>query len=119
MTNETEATPTPREVVYQCIVDLHTAGRIPTREAIVRETNLKITVVDEQFKRLREDGRIDKVVNGVYEPVQTWPERLVGSSILDDGRAVLEVGDEKLILTPSEARKILKVLGGFALSFGR
>lgn len=114
-----ETSPTQREAVYQCIVDIHSSGRTATREVIVRETGLKFSVVDEQFKRLREEGRIEKVVNGVYEPVRMWTERLVGSSILDDGRAVLEVGDEKMIITPTEARKIIKVLGGFALSFGR
>lgn len=109
----------PKDRIYQCIVDIHSSGRVATREVIVRETGIKMSVVDEQFRRLREDGKIDKVVNGVYEPVTVWEERLVGASVLDDGRAALEVGDVKVIVTPTEARKIIKVLGGFALSFGR
>ena len=110
---------TPRETVYQCIVDMHSSGRIPTREMVVQETGMKFSVVDDQVKRLREEGRIVKVVNGVYEPVQVWAERAVSSTILDDGRAVLEIGDMKDILTPREARKVIQVLGGIALMFGR
>lgn len=109
----------PREVVYQCIVELHATGRIPTREVIQKETGLKITLVDEQFKRLREEGRIEKVVNGVYEPVKTWDNQVISCTMLDDGRAALEIGDVKLIITPTDGRNIIKVVGGFALAFGR
>lgn len=116
----TESKPmAPKEVVYQCIVELHAAGKIPTREVVVRETGLTMPVVDEQVKRLREEERIDKVVNGVYEPIVTWPDRMVSSSILDDGRAVLEVGDHKMIITGREARKIVQVIGGMLLLFGK
>jgi hypothetical protein len=118
MTDDKTATST-REKVYQCILELHMTGRIPTREAIMRETGLKYSMVDNHFKTLREDGRIEKVVNGVYEPVQTWEDKVVSSTMLDDGRAALEIGEIKIIITPRDARNILKVLGGFALSFGR
>ena len=112
-------TPTTNEIVYRCIVDLHGAGKIPTREVIVAETRLKFSVVDDHVKRLRDDGRITKVVNGVFEPVVLHKEYPPTVSVLHDGRVKVEYGDMVMTLTPRGAKDVGNLLAGFAYSFGR
>jgi DNA-binding Lrp family transcriptional regulator len=112
-------TRTSAELVYDTIKDLQEAGRIPTREVIVEESGLRFTVVDEQIKRLRDDGRIRKVVNGVFELMDVRQDRAISSTITASGLCKLDIGDQCLELSRSEARKIAQVLGGFAFYFGR
>ena len=112
-------TPTTNELVYQCIVDLHGAGKIPTREVIVAETRLKFSVVDDHVKRLRDDGRITKVVNGVFHPVVMHTEYPSTASVLQDGRVKIEYGDMVMTLTPRGAKDVGNLLAGFAYHFGR
>lgn len=112
-------TPTTNEIVYRCIVDLHGAGKIPTREVIVAETRLKFSVVDDHVKRLRDDGRITKVVNGVFAPIVMHTEYPPTASVLQDGRVKIEYGDMVMTLTPRGAKDVGNLLAGFAYSFGR
>lgn len=115
----TPETKTAADMVYDTIRDLQDAGKIPTREIIVEESGLRFTVVDEQIKRLRDDGRIRKVVNGVFELLDAREDRAVSSTVTPNGLCKLEIGDVVLELSRREARSIVSVLGGFALLFGR
>ena len=110
---------TTNDIVYQCIVDLHVAGKIPTREVIVSETRLKFSVVDDHVKRLRDDGRITKVVNGVFEPVVLHKEYPPTASVLHDGRVKIEYGDTVMTLTRRGAKDLGNLLAGFSFTFGR
>lgn len=114
-----QETQTAADMVYQTIRDLQDAGKIPTREVIVEETGLRFTVVDDAIKRLRDDGRIRKVVNGVFELLDTREDRVVSSTVTSSGTCKLEIGDMVIEVSRREARSIVAVLGGFAMMFGR
>lgn len=110
---------TTNEIVLQCIVDLCNANRIATREVIVTETGLKFSVVDDHVKKLRDDDKIRKVVNGVFEPVPQVEDRPVSGTVVPGGRFKLEIGDHVLQMTLREVRAVAAVTGGVALQFGR
>lgn len=104
-----------REMIYQAVVDVHNSGRAASRPVLVGLTNLSYGVVDDHVKRLVDDGRLRRVVNGVFEPVeQLPPARAVSYTKLPSGMGKLEIGDVCLDLNPSEERSIARMLAGSA-----
>lgn len=80
-----------------------------TRHTIAELTQLPMVVVDDRLRALAEDGRIKRLVRGVYAVVKQYPPtRPMSKTVLADGFVKIEIGDEVLTLTPREDR----VLGG-------
>lgn len=120
-TTATQAEPAPRvsnrAVVLQAILDLCASNRHASRGAIVEVTGLKLGIVDEHVKTLKEDGQIRAVIPGVFEPVETSPDRAVSGTVVPSGRFKLEIGDTCLDLTLREARAVAMVTAG-AMALG-
>lgn len=106
-----------KEIVFQVIADLCEHNQGASRARIVELTHLKMTTVDEQVKRLKEDGRIRALFNGVFEPIDTTEDRPVSGTSMPRGRMKLEVGDVVLDLTPREWLAIAKLSAGTLLAF--
>lgn len=106
---------TTRQMVFQAIVDLCGVNRQASRRAICDMTGMSMTVVDDHVKNLKEDGLIRLVVNGIFEPVDTSPDRAVSGTIVPHGKFKLEIGDQVLELTLREARNVAMVTGGTVL----
>lgn len=107
--------PSNRLVVLQAIVDLCAANRQASRQAICDFTGLKMTIVDDHVKNLKDDGEIRMVVPGIFEPVDQIPDRAVSGTMVPNGRYKLEVGDTCLDLTLREARAVAVATGGVLL----
>ena len=108
-----------RQVVLQAINDLAAANRQASRKAICDMTGLKLSIVDDHVKNLKEDGLIRLVVNGIFEPIDQAPDRAVSGTLVPNGRYKLEIGDTCLDLTLREARNIGLLTGGLGLLVGR
>lgn len=118
MTETATATPKRnREIVLQCIVDICGHNGYASRAKIVELTGLKMTSVDEQIDRLKTDGLIRPLYNGVFEPIDQTIDRPVSTTAIPFGRTKIEVGDEIMELTPREAFALAKQLAGLLLAF--
>lgn len=119
MTAEAQATP-PKTIpstqrVYEAVRDLREVDQIATRETVAELTGLKMSVVDDRLRALVDDNKLKRLLRGVYELVETFPEpRPIYCGILHSGMVKMEVGENVLTLTPSEARRAARALGGFA-----
>ena len=113
---ETASKPIPStERIFHAVRDLREADQIATRETVAELTGLKMTVVDDRLRTLVDDGRLRRLLRGVYELVEVFPPpRTTYAGITQSGMVKVEVGDDVWTLTPSEARRVARVLGGFA-----
>ena len=103
------------ERIFQAVRDLREADQIATRDTVAEMTGLKMTVVDDRLRTLVDDGRLRRLLRGVYELVEVFPPpRTTYAGITQSGMVKVEVGDDVWTLTPSEARRVARVLGGFA-----
>ena len=108
------------EIVYQCIIDLENAYGFAQRDAIIKETGLIASLVDEAIKTLREtDGSIYRGKKGYFYRVKKYNEETVSGTYMEDGRMKMEHGETIDILTPRMARAYVALLGGFILMHGR
>lgn len=119
-----EPSPPPRvpvsSLIFQSIVDLTNSNRIASRQVLVDLTGLTYSVVDDHIKRMIDDGRVRRVVNGIFEPVLGAPEdRAVSITHLPGGGVKLEIGDTCIDLTLRETRMVGMATAGVALQFGR
>lgn len=100
-------------LIFQAVQELRSLDQIATRETVAELTGLKQTIVDDRLRALHDDGKLRRVMRGVYEIVASYPPpRAISKTILPDGLVKLEVGDEILTLTPREDRMLA------ALQFG-
>jgi hypothetical protein len=115
------ATPrTTNETIYQTCLDLHNAGRLISRQVLVKLTGIKMGQVDDHVTRMVDVGRLRRVANGVLEVVEQFPpDRAISKTRLPDGTVILEVGDNVLKLTPSEAQKLGADLMGEATVYAQ
>lgn len=110
--------PLSRHVVLDTIIELHSSGRLATRQVIADILNQPPSRVDEHVKALYQDGAIRRVLPGVYEPVlAVAASRAVSITRLLDGTVKLEVGDACIDLTPNESRAVASMLMGTAFDF--
>lgn len=113
---------TSRQQVLQAIRDLRAAHRQASRQAIADVLGVKLSIVDEHVKNLKDEGHIITVIAGIFEAVDTRPDRAVSGTWTEDelGRTVykLEVGDHCLDLSPRETRHVALLTGG-VLAVGR
>jgi len=105
--------------ILQTIIDLHNSNRQATRQVLVEETGLSYDIVDDHVKRMSEQGKIRRVLPGVFEPIDQVEDRAVSVTHMPKGTAKLEIGDLCVELTSRELRMVAMAVGGAALLFAR
>lgn len=55
--------------IYQAIVDLGESNKVATRQVLMETLGLPYSIIDDHVKRMIEDGRLRRVVHGVFEAV--------------------------------------------------
>ena len=79
------------------------------------ETGFTREQVSEMLKGFRERGEVFIVGRGLYAPtVRHAAPRAISLTMLHDGSAKLEVGDDVLSLGPLEYRTLTRLVGGIA-----
>lgn len=108
-----------REVILQTITDLVDANQKASRRRVAEITGLRMATVDDHIGRLRDEGLIHSLYAGVFDLVDTTPDRPVSLTAMPRGRFKLEIGDGVCEgLTPREAMAMAKLLAGQLLAFG-
>lgn len=111
----TKPTITSTERVYSAVQELRAAEQIATRETVAELTGLKLTIVDDRLSTLVDEGRLKRLLRGIYELVEVYPaSRAISKTVRTDGYIILEIGDEILTLTPREDRTLALVQAGAA-----
>ena len=119
MTTETTTSAAPAitstQRVFDAVRDLRELDQIATRDTVAEATGLKLAIVDDRLRALVDDGKLKRLLRGVYELVEVFPApRTIYCGILPNGMVKLEVGESVETFTPSEARRAARALGGFA-----
>lgn len=114
--------PTPisssTQLVLDAVQELNRLEQVATRENVARQTGLSLTIVDDRLKVLTDDMKIQRLLRGVYVPLQTYPAaRAVSITEIPDGWVNVEVGETVLVLTPREARMLGRGLAGHVDDF--
>lgn len=116
-------TTTPKatgQIIWDTILALRENGQAISRQRIMEITGLRYTQVDDHVSRWIEDGRMRRVIDGVYEVVDPMPEpRAVSVTDLHNNMVLIEIGDQELRVYHPEARALARQLGGFALQFAQ
>lgn len=101
--------------IFDAVRELRSLEQIATRETVAELTGLKLSVVDDRLRALVDDGKLKRLLRGIYEVVEQYPPaRAISKTILSDGSVKLEIGDELLTLTPSEDRALALLQAGAA-----
>lgn len=99
-----------RAKVLEAIATLHETEQAITRQRIHIITGLSLYICDDHLDRFVQEGKLTRVVPGVYEVVKTYPETPpMSHTVLPDGTSKLEIDDVVLTLTP----KMRRTLGKF------
>lgn len=108
-----------RETILKAITDMTEHGQLISRQRLSDITGLKMIIVDDHISRLKEHGVIRSPVAGIFELVDTTPDRAISVTAMPRGSFKIEIGDDVCqALTPREALALSKLLGGVALAFG-
>lgn len=109
------------QIIWDTILALRENGQAISRQRIMELTGLRYTRVDDHVSRLIEDeGRLRRVVDGVYELVEPMPEpRAVSVTDLHNGQTMIECGDQVIHLWPTEIRALGLRLVGSAMQFSQ
>ena len=110
---------TTSEVIYRAITDLTSSNRAASRQIISSMTGLKLSIVDDHIKRMKDDGKLRLVVNGIVEPVEELADDRPVSMTFYGRGCKLEIGDLCIELNMREARSVALATGGVGLQFGR
>lgn len=101
--------------VYDAVRELRGLEQIATRETVAELTGLKLSVVDDRLRTLVDDGKLKRLLRGIYELVEAYPPaRVISKSILGNGFVKIEIGDQLLTLTPTEDRDLAMLQAGAA-----
>lgn len=101
--------------VYEAVRELRAADQIATRETVAELSGLKLSVVDDRLRFLVDDGKLKRLIRGIYELVEQYPPaRAISKTVLPGGYVKLEIGDELLTLTPQEDRALALLQAGAA-----
>ena len=113
---ETASKPIPStERIFQAVRELRAMDQIATRDTVADLTGLKMTVVDDRLRALVDDGKLKRLLRGVYELVESFPEpRAISKTVLPNGAVVYDIGDDVLTLSPQEARVLAELSMGAA-----
>lgn len=102
--------------ILDAVCELHALEQVVTRETVAELTGLKLTIVDDRLRALADDGRVKRVLRGVYVPVEVHPPaRSISKTVLDDGTVKIEIGNDVLTLTPREDRALAMLQAGAAI----
>ena len=114
--NHATSKPIPStERIFQAVRELRAMDQIATRETVAELTGLKLSVVDDRLRTLVDDGKLKRLLRGVYELVESFPEpRAISKTVLPNGAVVYDIGDEVLTLSPQEARVLAELSMGAA-----
>ncbi|WP_237736657.1 hypothetical protein [Delftia acidovorans] len=97
--------------VFDAVRELRGLEQIATRETVAELTGLKLSVVDDRLRTLVDDGKLKRLLRGIYELVEEYPEtRAISKTVLPTGYVKYDIGDFVLTLTPVEDR-VLSQLG--------
>lgn len=114
-------TPTPSaeipstERVFQAVKELRSLEQIATRETVAELTGLKLAIVDDRLRALVDDGRLKRLLRGIYELVEVYPPpRAISKTVLPNGSVWYDIGDEVLTLSPQEDRALAQLSVGAA-----
>ena len=55
------------ERIFQAVRELRAMDQIATRDTVAELTGLKMTVVDDRLRALVDDGKLKRLLRGVYE----------------------------------------------------
>ena len=100
------------ERIFQAVRELRAMDQIATRDTVAELTGLKLSVVDDRLRTLVDDGKLKRLLRGVYELVESFPEpRAISKTVLPNGAVVYDIGDEVLTLSPQEARVLAEAAG--------
>ena len=103
------------ERIFQAVRELRAMEQIATRDTVAELTGLKMTVVDDRLRALVDDGKLKRLLRGVYELVESFPEpRAISKTVLPNGAVVYDIGDDVLTLSPQEARVLAELSMGAA-----
>ncbi len=107
--------------VHHAVRELRALEQIATRETVAELTGLKLAIVDDRLRALVDDGKLKRLMRGVYELVEEYPEtRNISKTILASGYVMLEITGRKGVddivihLTPTEDRKLAELSVGAA-----
>ena len=118
--NTTVSTNSTGQIIWDCIVSLREAGQVISRQRLMELTDFPYTKVDDHVSRWIEEGRMRRLVDGVYEVVDPLPEpRAISVTDLHNSMVLIEIGDQELRLFTPEARALARQLGGFALQYAQ
>ena len=103
------------ERIFQAVRELRATDQIATRETVAELTGLKLSVVDDRLRNLVDDGKLKRLLRGVYELVESFPEpRAISKTVLPNGAVVYDIGDDVWTLSPQEARVLAELSMGAA-----
>lgn len=104
---------TSTDRVFDAVRDLRALGQTATRDTVAELTGIKLAVVDDRLRALVDDGKLKRLLRGIYELVEAYPpSRNISKTILDSGYVMIEItgraGAEDVVLhlTPSEDRAL-------------
>lgn len=98
---------TSTDRIYDAVRELRGLEQIATRETVASLTGLKLSVVDDRLRTLVDDGKLKRLLRGVYELVEDYPEtRAISKTVLPSGYVKYDIGDEVITLTPTEDRTL-------------
>lgn len=111
------ATKSSRAQILDAIASMHEAEVAISRQRLQAVTGLTQFIVDDHLNALVNEGRLRRLVAGVFAPVATYREsRSITHTLLPDGTSKLELGDLCIDLTPKERRMLGSMLAGDAAS---
>ena len=103
------------ERIFQAVRELRAMDQIATRDTVAELTGQKMTVVDDRLRALVDDGKLKRLLRGVYELVESFPEpRAISKTVLPNGAVVYDIGDDVWTLSPQEARVLAELSMGAA-----
>lgn len=106
-----------RNKILEAIATLRESEQAITRQGVQVVSGLSAHIVDDHLRNLLQEGRLTRLVAGVYELVTQYPPtRVISHILLPDGTSNTEIGDTVLILNPRERRMLGSVLMGDALA---
>lgn len=112
--DKSQAIPSTQRV-FEAVRELRAQEQIATRETVATLTGLKLSIVDDRLRTLVDDGKLKRLLRGIYELVETFPPaRAISKTILSNGIVKIEIGDELLTLTPGEDRTLALLQAGAA-----
>ncbi|WP_194773109.1 hypothetical protein [Diaphorobacter caeni] len=120
MNTTTQTTSATSQIIWDAILGMRANSQAISRQRLMELTGLTYTKIDDHVSRWIEDGRLRRVVDGVYELVDPMPEpRTVMFSDTPDGMTVIEVGDQVLKVWPREAQIIAMRLRGNLVQYAQ